>query len=580
MEVTYTDNEANTAEICKQLLIEVRNLRKEQSELKQSLEMNNEEIKAVRDDIKILNTKWEKKLATEANMIISSTMFPHPKRHKVTWIAPDNKTQTQIDHVLVTRRRQSSIQDVRTYRGACVDSDHYMVTATVKQKVKNKIKTRKKQHNWNIEIQGQDKNTCHTTEKKIEVHGIAETLVNFGTKTEDICPARNVKCHTCEKPGHFAKVCMGSSKPKGKGNKSKAVNAKPGHFAKVCMGSSKPKGKVVAAVVPHLDCMSDSSSSSSTTFRLHVYRSQEIPAVEVKVNNIKTSFIIDTGSSINLVNMDTFRKLSNVKLIKETASVFPYNTSKKLPIIGKFKAEFQHSDNITAAEVYVVKGNGESLLSYNTSKELKLVHISFNNRQHIDMKYVQNNYPRLFKGVGNLTDHEVNLHVDEQVKPITQTDRRIPFSIRNKIKDQIKRLKEADIIEEATGPTTWVSPIVIVPRAHRPDSIRLCVDMRAANQAIKREMYVSPTVDDILSQLNGSKLFSKIDLKEGYHQLTLSKVSRKVTTFATHIGLFQCKRLNFGINSAVEIFQRTIRQVLADIPNVINISDDILTHFW
>ncbi|KAK9745976.1 hypothetical protein QE152_g6456 [Popillia japonica] len=134
------------------------------------------------------------------------------------------------------------------------------------------------------------------------------------------------------------------------------------------------------------------------------------------------------------------------------------------------------------------------------------------------MKYVQNNYPRLFKGVGNLTDYEINLHVDEQVKPITQTHRRVPFSIRNKIEDEIKRLKEADIIEEATGPTTWVSPIVIVPKAHRPDSIRLCVDMRAANQAIKREMYVSPTVDDILSQLNGSKLFSKIVLKEGYHQ--------------------------------------------------------------
>ncbi|KAK9681295.1 hypothetical protein QE152_g38427 [Popillia japonica] len=78
-------------------------------------------------------------------------------------------------------------------------------------------------------------------------------------------------------------------------------------------------------------------------------------------------------------------------------------------------------------------------------------------------KPTQNNYPRLFKGVGNLTDYEVNLHVDEQVKPITQTHRRVPFSIRNKIEDEIKRLKEADIIEEATGPTTWVSPIVIVP---------------------------------------------------------------------------------------------------------------------
>ncbi|KAK9681294.1 hypothetical protein QE152_g38426 [Popillia japonica] len=65
--------------------------------------------------------------------------------------------------------------------------------------------------------------------------------------------------HICEKPGHFAKVCMSSSKPKGKGSKSKAVNANTQYV--------------------HL---SDSSSRSSTTFRLHVYRSQEIPGVEVK----------------------------------------------------------------------------------------------------------------------------------------------------------------------------------------------------------------------------------------------------------------------------------------------------------
>ena len=80
-------------------------------------------------------------LATRTNMIISNTMYKHPKWHKVTWVSPDQNTYTQIDHVLITRRKQSSVKDVRTYRGAYADSDHYMVTATIRQKIKKTSKT-------------------------------------------------------------------------------------------------------------------------------------------------------------------------------------------------------------------------------------------------------------------------------------------------------------------------------------------------------------------------------------------------------------------------------------------------------
>lgn len=89
---------------------------------------------------------------------------------------------------------------------------------------------------------------------------------------------------------------------------------------------------------------------------------------------------------------------------------------------------------------------------------------------------------------------------------------------------------------------TWTSPIVVVSRAHDLESIRLCVDMRAANNAIERERFVSPTVDKILFQLNVAKIFSKIDLKEGYHrQLTLNEESRQIIPFAIHIGFFRYK---------------------------------------
>ncbi|PIK41369.1 hypothetical protein BSL78_21779 [Apostichopus japonicus] len=137
-------------------------------------------------------------------------------------------------------------------------------------------------------------------------------------------------------------------------------------------------------------------------------------------------------------------------------------------------------------------------------------------------------------------------------------------------------LEDNDIIEKVDGPTPWVSPIVVVPKPHAPDKIRLCVDMRLPNQAIKRERHVTPTVDELIHDLNGSSVFSKLDLNAGYHQLELEHESRNITTFSTHVGLRRYKRLSFGISSAAELFQNVISQTLEGIPGVMNISDDIL----
>ena len=83
--------------------------------------------------------------------------------------------------------------------------------------------------------------------------------------------------------------------------------------------------------------------------------------------------------------------------------------------------------------------------------------------------------------------------------------------------EKIKKLEEDNIIEKVSGPTPWVSPVVIIPKSNDPNDIRLCIDMREANKAIQRERHYTPTIDDIISQVNGSKLFSKIDLNQGYH---------------------------------------------------------------
>jgi endonuclease/exonuclease/phosphatase family metal-dependent hydrolase len=69
--------------------------------------------------------------ATSKNLVVKSTMFSHRSIHKYTWTSPDGKTHIQIDHILIDRRRHSSILDVISFRGAYCDSDHYMIVGKV-----------------------------------------------------------------------------------------------------------------------------------------------------------------------------------------------------------------------------------------------------------------------------------------------------------------------------------------------------------------------------------------------------------------------------------------------------------------
>lgn len=143
-------------------------------------------------------------------------------------------------------------------------------------------------------------------------------------------------------------------------------------------------------------------------------------------------------------------------------------------------------------------------------------------------------FPKLFGKIGKLKNFQVKLNISKDVKPVAQQHRCIPFQLRKALENELTRLEQLDIIEKVTGPTPWVSPIVIVPKRHDSNAGRMCVDMREANSAIARERHIMPTVEDVIIILNGAAYFSKLDLKEGYHQLELAENSRVITTFSTH----------------------------------------------
>ena len=122
---------------------------------------------------------------------------------------------------------------------------------------------------------------------------------------------------------------------------------------------------------------------------------------------------------------------------------------------------------------------------------------------------IMSDYKEVFDGVGKLKDYQVKLHVNPNVPPVAQPVSRTSFSLPDKVKKKVEELVSMDITEPVKGLTPWVSPVVVIPQQN--DKIRLCVDMRWANEVIITERYPIPTVDEVLQSLNQSTVFSKLD---------------------------------------------------------------------
>ena len=80
------------------------------------------------------------------------------------------------------------------------------------------------------------------------------------------------------------------------------------------------------------------------------------------------------------------------------------------------------------------------------------------------------------------------------------TARHVPIPLLKKVEQEIKRMKDGEVIEEITEATQWVSPMV--PVIKPSGEFRICVDLKKLNQAVKRDRYTIPTVDDVIHQLN------------------------------------------------------------------------------
>lgn len=175
-------------------------------------------------------------------------------------------------------------------------------------------------------------------------------------------------------------------------------------------------------------------------------------------------------------------------------------------------------------------------------------------------------------GTTNLLRHTIDTG---DASPIKQRYYPVSPYLQAEVNKELERMLELGVIEPSSSP--WSSPIVMVKKPN--GKIRLCLDSRKLNEVTKKDSYPLPYISRILGNIVGSKYLSSVDLKDAFWQIPLEETSKEKTAFTVPSrGLYQFRRLPFGLNNAAQSQSRLMDRVLGyDLePHVFVYLDDII----
>jgi hypothetical protein len=148
-----------------------------------------------------------------------------------------------------------------------------------------------------------------------------------------------------------------------------------------------------------------------------------------------------------------------------------------------------------------------------------------------------------------------------ELKPGTTPIYKTPYKMATlelvELKEHIKELLEKGFIHPSSSP--WRGPVIFILK--KDGTQRLCVDYRALNEVIIKNKYPLPWIDDLFDQLCGACVFTKIDLRSGYHQLKIQECDIPKNAFISRYGLYEYMVMSFGLTNAPAYFMYLINKV-------------------
>jgi hypothetical protein len=146
-------------------------------------------------------------------------------------------------------------------------------------------------------------------------------------------------------------------------------------------------------------------------------------------------------------------------------------------------------------------------------------------------------------------DVEFTIELQPSTAPISRRPYKMTPKELAELKIQLKELLDKGCIHPSSSP--WECPVLFVKK--KDQSLRLCVDYRPLNVVTIKNKYLLPHIDILFNQLAGSKVFSKVDLHLGYHQIKIRPEDVPKTAFSTRYGLYKYLVMSFRLTNALHI---------------------------
>ena len=358
------------------------------------------------------------------------------------------------------------------------------------------------------------------------------------------CPAFGKECMNCHRKNHFAEVCKQAKHP-----------------AKVHTVDMANDEYVLVV---------DQQNSYSRTVTANMIIGKE-----------RVNFQLDSGATVNVLPDSEYRRVTgdcNLQHLDRAESrLLMYNKTEVMPTGQRIlTVKNPKNDETYKVRFIVVKSDCKPILGLRAVQHMQLITVNNENIAVVTTSKdddLMKTYQDVFTGEGRL-EGDLHLVTDDTVTPVKLPCRKWPLSVRENVKSELERLTKMEIVTPVDTPTDWISSLVVVAKSN--NKIRLCIDPKPLNKALKRNNYAMPTIDDVLPDLQEARYFTHLDAKNGFWHVQLDEDSSFLTTFETPFGKYRWLRMPFGVSPAPEEFQRRIDVALHGLQSVVAVHDDII----
>ncbi|TYK04282.1 pol protein [Cucumis melo var. makuwa] len=185
-------------------------------------------------------------------------------------------------------------------------------------------------------------------------------------------------------------------------------------------------------------------------------------------------------------------------------------------------------------------------------------------------------FPDELPGLPPPREIDFAIELEPDTAPISRASYRMALTELKELKVQLQELLDKGFIRPSVSP--WGAPVLFVKK--KDGSMRLCIDYRELNKVTVKNRYLLPRIDDLFDQLQGATVFSKIDLRSGYHQLRIRDSDIPKTAFRSRYEHYEFIVMSFGLTNAPAMFMDLMNRVFKDFLDsfVIVFIDDILIY--